>query len=60
MNPQMAEQRVVRKGDTLHSLTKGKRPVPTWLLNYYHPDVDFDALKPGKRVTIPRVEKKDS
>jgi membrane-bound lytic murein transglycosylase D len=58
------EQRVVRKGDTLRTLTsakgKGHAPVPTWLLNHYNPDVNFSALKPGKRVTIPRVEKRDS
>lgn len=56
------EQRVVRKGDTLRTLTKakGKEQVPTWLLNHYNPNVNFGALKPGNRVTIPKVEKRDS
>lgn len=54
------EQRVVRKGDTLRSLTKGKPSVPTWLLNHYNPDVNLGALKPGSRVTIPKVERRDS
>ncbi len=54
------EQRVVRKGDTLWSLTRGKTPVPTWLLDYYNPDVDLRALRPGKRVVIPKLEKRQS
>ena len=54
------EQRVVRKGDTLRSLTKGRRPVPTWLLDHYNPNVDLDALKPGNRVVIPKIEKRTS
>ena len=54
------EQRVVRKGDTLRSLTKGRRPVPAWLLNHYNPDVNLGALKPGNRVTIPKIEKRNS
>lgn len=54
------EQRVVRKGDTLRSLTKGKRPVPTWLLDHYNPNLDLDALKPGSRVVIPKLEKRTS
>lgn len=54
------EQRVVRKGDTLRSLTRGKPPVPTWLLDHYNPNVDLGALKPGNRVVIPKLEKRTS
>jgi membrane-bound lytic murein transglycosylase D len=54
------EQRTVRKGDTMTSLVRGKTKVPTWLLKHYNPNIDFRALQPGKRVTIPRIEKKDS
>ncbi len=54
------EQRVVRKGDTLWSLTRGQPPVPTWLLDHYNPDLDLAALKYGKRITIPKVQKRES
>jgi membrane-bound lytic murein transglycosylase D len=54
------EQRVVRKGDTLRSLTKGRRAVPAWLLNHYNPDLNLGALKPGNRVKIPKIEKRNS
>lgn len=54
------EKRVVRKGDTLWSLTRGKTPVPAWLLDYYNPNVDLRSLRPGKRVVIPKLEKRNS
>lgn len=53
------QQRVVKKGDTLQKLTSGGK-VPAWLLDHYNPDVNLNALRPGSRVTIPKVEKKDS
>lgn len=51
--------RTVKKGDTLQKLTRGGT-VPVWLLRHYNPDVNLDALRPGKKVKIPKVEKKDS
>ena len=53
------QQRVVKKGDTLQKLTRGGK-VPTWLLDHYNPDVNLNALRPGNKVTIPKVEKRDS
>ncbi len=52
------EQVVLRKGDTLWGLSRGG--VPVWLLHHYNPDLDLAALRPGVRVTIPRLSPKTS
>jgi membrane-bound lytic murein transglycosylase D len=53
------QQRVIKKGDTLYKLTQGGK-VPAWLLRHYNPKLDLDALRPGVRVTIPKLEKRTS
>ena len=52
------EQYVLRKGDTLWSLSRGQVAIPVWLLHQYNPDLDLASLRPGVRVTIPRVQKR--
>ena len=52
------EQVVLRKGDTLWGLSRGG--VPVWLLHHYNPDLDLAALRPGVRVTVPRLSPKAS
>jgi len=52
------QQYVLRKGDTLWSLSRGEVVIPVWLLHQYNPDLDLASLRPGVRVTIPRLHKR--
>ena len=45
-----------RPGDSLWLLSTRRFDVPIWLLRQYNPDVDFDSLQTGTRITIPTVE----
>ena len=47
---------IARRGDSLWSLTKRAAAVPVWLLQQYNPDLDFNDLKPGAQIILPRVE----
>lgn len=47
---------VVRRGDTLWSITQRYASVPVWLLQQYNPDQDFAELRPGQQLVMPRVE----
>jgi membrane-bound lytic murein transglycosylase D len=51
------QEYVLRKGDTLWSLSRGE-VIPVWLLHQYNPDLDMASLRPGVRVTIPRVHRR--
>ena len=51
---------VLRRGDTLWSLSRRNRAVPIWLLREYNPDVNLQDLQPGSRITIPRLERKNT
>ena len=46
---------VARRGDSLWSMTR-RGALPIWLLQQYNPDVDFDDLRPGTQIVLPRVE----
>lgn len=46
---------VARRGDSLWSVTR-RGALPIWLLQQYNPDVDFDDLRPGTQIVLPRVE----
>ncbi len=46
---------VARRGDSLWSVTQ-RGSLPVWLLQQYNPDVDFDDLRPGTQIVLPRVE----
>jgi len=50
------EEHVLRRGETLWFLAHRKFRVPVWLLRQYNPELDFAALHPGTRMTVPRVE----
>jgi len=52
------QEYVLRKGDTLWSLSRGEVAVPVWLLHQYNPDLDLASMRPGVRVTIPRIHKR--
>ena len=46
---------MARRGDSLWSVTQ-RGSLPVWLLQQYNPDVDFDDLRPGTQIVLPRVE----
>jgi len=46
---------VMRRGDSLWSLSRHRYQVPLWLLRQYNPDVDFGSLTAGTRLNIPIV-----
>jgi membrane-bound lytic murein transglycosylase D len=47
---------VVRRGDSLWSISQRYVGVPAWLLQQYNPDVDLGELRPGAQIVVPRVE----
>jgi len=51
-----SEKHVIRRGDSLWTLSKRKYKVPIWLLRQYNPDLSINNVKPGTEVTFPRIE----
>jgi len=49
-------QHKLKRGETLWSISRGEEPIPIWLLIQYNPEIDFNALHPGMRVTLPHIE----
>ncbi|MEP7245420.1 MAG: LysM peptidoglycan-binding domain-containing protein, partial [Gammaproteobacteria bacterium] len=47
---------IVRRGDSLWTLTQKFAGLPMWLLQQYNPDVDFSEMRPGTEVVVPKVE----
>jgi membrane-bound lytic murein transglycosylase D len=47
---------IVRRGDSLWTMTQRFANLPIWLLRQYNPDTDLSDLRPGTQVTMPRVE----
>ena len=47
---------IVRRGDSLWTVTQRFGQLPIWLLRQYNPDLDFADLHPGVQVVMPRVE----
>jgi membrane-bound lytic murein transglycosylase D len=47
---------VVRRGDSLWTMTQRFSNLPVWLLRQYNPDTDLSDLRPGTQVVMPRVE----
>jgi len=50
------EQHVMRRGETLWKISRGKYDVPVWLIQQYNPSLDVNALQPGMRIRIPKLE----
>jgi membrane-bound lytic murein transglycosylase D len=48
---------VLKRGDSIWSLSQKTNNVPLWLLRQYNPDVDLSDLRPGTKLVIPRVER---
>ncbi len=49
----------VRKGDSLWHISNRRTSAPLWLIRQHNPDVDFGRLKPGDRIVLPVIEKKE-
>ncbi|MCU0761317.1 MAG: LysM peptidoglycan-binding domain-containing protein [Steroidobacteraceae bacterium] len=47
---------IVRRGDTLWSITQRYAGVPVWLLQQYNPDLELGALRTGAQLVVPRLE----
>jgi membrane-bound lytic murein transglycosylase D len=47
----------IKKGDTIWGLSLEEFEVPLWLIKKYNIDLDFSALVPSQKLTIPIVEK---
>jgi membrane-bound lytic murein transglycosylase D len=47
----------IKKGDTIWDLSLAEFEVPLWLIKKYNIDLDFSALVPSQKLTIPIVEK---
>ncbi len=47
---------VTRQGDSLWGVSQRQGGLPAWLLLHYNPDIDFNALRAGLEIVIPRVE----
>ena len=47
---------IVRRGDSLWTVTQRYARLPMWLLQQYNPDADFGDMRPGTELTVPKVE----
>jgi membrane-bound lytic murein transglycosylase D len=47
---------IVRRGDSLWTVTQRYASLPMWLLQQYNPDVDFSEMRPGTELAVPKVE----
>ena len=46
-----------RRGDSLWSLSLREFKVPVWLVLQYNPDIDFSALQPGTKLSVPEIRR---
>jgi membrane-bound lytic murein transglycosylase D len=47
---------VTRRGDSLWMVAQRNGQLPTWLVLHYNPDIDFNGLRAGMEIVIPKVE----
>jgi membrane-bound lytic murein transglycosylase D len=47
---------IVRRGDSLWTVTQRYARLPMWLLQQYNPDVDFGEMRAGTELVVPKVE----
>jgi membrane-bound lytic murein transglycosylase D len=45
----------VKRGDSLWVIAEQHADLPVWLVAQYNPDVDFNDVRPGTVITLPRV-----
>jgi peptidoglycan lytic transglycosylase D len=46
----------VKRGESLWVIAQQHDNLPIWLVAQYNPDVDFNDVRPGTAITLPRVE----
>lgn len=51
-----SRQHVIKRGDSLWTLSQHTYNVPIWLLRQYNPDLDFASVQPGSKVDIPHLQ----
>jgi membrane-bound lytic murein transglycosylase D len=49
------EDYAVKRGDSLWVIAEHHDDLPVWLVAQYNPDVDFNDMRPGTVITLPRV-----
>jgi membrane-bound lytic murein transglycosylase D len=45
----------VKRGESLWTIAQTHADLPIWLVAQYNPDVDFNDVRPGTAITLPRV-----
>jgi membrane-bound lytic murein transglycosylase D len=50
------ENYVVKRGESLWTIAQQRGDLPVWLVAQYNPDVNFNDVRPGTQITLPRVE----
>jgi membrane-bound lytic murein transglycosylase D len=45
----------VKRGESLWTIAQQHADLPVWLVAQYNPDVDFNDVRPGTAITLPRV-----
>ena len=49
------ENYAVKRGESLWTIAQQRGDLPIWLLAQYNPDVDFNDVRPGTPIALPRV-----
>ena len=49
------ENYAVKRGDSLWIIAQQHADLPVWLVAQYNPDVDFNDVRPGTTITLPKV-----
>jgi len=50
------ENYTVKRGESLWIIAQQRSELPVWLVAEYNPDVDFNEVRPGTMLALPRVE----
>ena len=45
-----------KRGESLWTIAQQHSDIPVWLVAQYNPDVNFNDVRPGTQITLPRVE----
>jgi membrane-bound lytic murein transglycosylase D len=45
----------VKRGDSLWVIAHQHADLPVWLVAQYNPDMDFNDMRPGTAIALPRV-----
>jgi membrane-bound lytic murein transglycosylase D len=49
------ENYVVKRGESLWTIAQQHNDMPIWLVAQYNPDVNFNDIRPGTAITLPRI-----